>query len=112
MPRRQSPATVEQIMIECRKAMRKGLGKKSLTLAANNYWEANHLAAVTKQVAGGANCYKDRKRALPVATKLGKIAAVLAGKGMVAKWAAEAAHEAVKRDPGCPAVGAGGYCDF
>jgi hypothetical protein len=44
--------------------------------------------------------------------KMGKVAVVLAGTGMVMKWAAEASHEAVKRDPRCPNVGGGGYCDF
>jgi hypothetical protein len=113
MPKKpDKPPTVESIMDECRAAMRKGLGKKRLSKAASDYWETNHEAAIKKHLGGGADWLKDRAKVVPIARKLGKVAAALTDKGMVLKWAAEAAHEAVKRDPGCPLVGGGGYCDF
>jgi hypothetical protein len=98
-------------MDECRKEMRKGLGKKRLSKKARDYWETNHEAAITKFLPK-ANWLMDRKRTLPVARKLGAVAAALASGNIVLLWAAQAAHEAVKKDPGCPTVGAGGYCDF
>jgi hypothetical protein len=106
------PPTVESIMDECRVKMRAGLGKrKRLSKEASDYWETNHEASIRKNLKGGADWLKDRKNTLVVARKLGKVAAALTNGGIVLKWAAEAAHEAVKRDPTC-GTGTGGYCDF
>jgi hypothetical protein len=107
----QQKPTVKSVMDECRKEMRRGLGKKRLSKAASDYWETNHEAAIAKFLPT-ADWLKDRKKTLPVARKLGAVAAALATGNIVLLWAAEAAHAAVKKDPGCPLVGAGGYCDF
>lgn len=105
--------TVESILEECTKEVRKGLGKKRATQAAKDFWIDNSRISIAAQLAKGGDWNKDKKRALPVARKMGKVAAVLAGKGMVLLWAAEAAAEAAQSDPSCPGgAGSGGYCDF
>jgi hypothetical protein len=106
-----SPPTVESILKECGKEVRKGLGKKRLSKAARAYWVAKYTASIGTALKGG-NWESDRKRVLPVARKLGKVANALSTGGIVLLWAAEAASVAIKSDPGCPGVGAGGYCEI
>ena len=110
--KKKNPPTVEDVMNECRQKVKQGLGGKKLTKAASDYWETNHYTAIKKMIDGGANWDTDKKNVLPVAKKLGKVAKALTDKGKVLLWAAEAAHVAVKADPRCPPIGAGGYCDF
>jgi hypothetical protein len=105
------PATVESIMKECEKEVRKGLGSKKLSAGALQYWTTVYAESIDKQLKKGGNWESDKTRVLPVARKLGKVAAALTSKGMVLKWAAEAAAVAVMADPGCP-VGGGGYCEI
>jgi hypothetical protein len=107
------PPSVESIMKECEKEVRKGLRKKKVSKAALDYWTDIYTASIDRQLkAKGDTWSKDRVRVLPVARKLGKVAAALTSKGMVLKWAAEAAAVAVRSDPGCPVdPGTGGYCE-
>ena len=112
MAKSQKKPTVDSIMRECQKEVHKGLGRKRLNKAANDFWKKGHRPVIQAQVNSGADWLQDRKRVLPVSKKLGKVAAALTTGMTVQKWAAEAAHVAVKSDPGCPPIGAGGYCDF
>ena len=106
------PATVASIIKECRAQVMKGLGKKRLSLAALKYWRDGYKVRVgEKLLKSPGEWEKDRRRVLPVAKKLGKVAAALSTGNIVLLWAAEAAAIAVKSDPGCPAIGSGGYCD-
>ena len=108
-----TPPTVESILKECTKEVRKGLGGKRASKKAKEYWIDNSRKSIAAQLAKGGDWLVDRKRALPVAKKMGKVAAALATGKIVLLWAAEAAAEAVQADPGCPGgAGAGGYCDF
>lgn len=102
--------TVESVMKECAKEVRKGLGGKRLSKAARKFWVEKYTASITKALVKG-DWNKDRKRVLPVSRKLGKVANALTTGGIVLQWAAEAASVAVKSDPSCPTVGAGGYCE-
>jgi hypothetical protein len=114
MAKKKDP-TIDSILKELRKKTHDALGRKKLTQSADRYWEDGHYAAVSKLFENGKvpDWEKDKQRVLPVAKKLGAIAKILAGKDKTVElWAAEAAHEAVKKDPGCPGIGAGGYCDF
>jgi hypothetical protein len=105
--------TVASILAECQKQVKSGLGKKRMSLKAREFWTDEYTQSITKQLgAPGSDWLKDRKRVLPVAKKLGKVAAALATGQIVLLWAAEAASVAVQSDPGCPGVGAGGYCDI
>jgi hypothetical protein len=107
-----TPPTVDSILEECTVQVRRGLGKKRVSKQARAYWIDNGRRSIKAALDGGADWNKDRKNVLPTARKLGKVAAVLANGGIVLKWAAEAAAEAVQNDPRCPGVGSGGYCDF
>jgi hypothetical protein len=106
--------TVESVLEECIKEVRKGLGRKRVSADARKYWVDNATASITAQLGTpGADWTKDRKNVLPTARKMGKVAAVLANGNIVLKWAAEAAAVAVQNDPRCPGgPGSGGYCDF
>lgn len=107
------PATVDEVIEECAKKVRSGLGRKRVSAAARTYWETEYRASITHQLKQpGANWTKDRLRVLPVAKKLGKVAAALSTGNIVLRWAAEAASVAVQADPGCPGVGSGGFCDI
>jgi hypothetical protein len=113
MAKKKNPPTVESIMAECEKEIRRGLGKKRVGKDARTFWDTKYRASITTQLSTpGSNWLRDRKRVLPVSRKLGKIAAVLAHGNVIPLWAAEAASVAVKSDPKCPGVGAGGYCDI
>lgn len=108
---KKEPPTVESIKKECAEEVRKGLGRKRLTKAARDYWDGIYTKSIQDALNNGGDWSQDRKRVLPVARKLGKVANALTTKNLVMKWAAEAASVAVKADPGCPSVGAGGYCE-
>lgn len=116
MAKKKKPApapTVQSILAECEKQVKSGLGKKRLSKQARKFWTDEYTASITKQLAApGSNWLSDRKRVLPVAKKLGKVAAALATGKIVLLWAADAASVAVKSDPGCPTAGTGGYCDI
>ena len=105
--------TVDSILAECREAVAKGLGKKRLSRKASDYWETEHRSAIERELERGGDWHRDRKKALPVARKLGKVAAALTDRTIVLFWAAKAAHMAVRADTQCSRNGMrGGYCDF
>ncbi len=108
------PPTVESVLEECRKKVKSGLGKSRMSRGAREFWEKKYRDSIGKQLGTpGADWLRDRKRVLPIAKKLGKVAAALSTGKIVLLWAAEAAAVAVKRDPRCPLPpGAGGYCDI
>lgn len=108
----EGPPTVDSIVKECEKEVRRGLGKKTLSKTARDYWDTNHRASIQANLQAGADWLTDREMTLKVSRKLGKIAAILTNSNRVQLWAAKAAHVAVKADPICPAPGSGGYCDF
>jgi hypothetical protein len=108
-----SEPTVESILAECTTEVKRGLGKKRVSAAAREYWVTESRRSIADRLEMGGNWLVDRRRALPVARKMGKVAAALATGNLVLLWAAEAAAEAVQSDPGCPGPpGSGGYCDF
>jgi len=104
--------TVESIMKECAKEVKKGLGRIRLGREARQFWVDTYTVTIGQQLEAGSDWTRDRVRVLPVSKKLGKVAAALTSGKVVPKWAAEAASVAVKADPKCPSVGEGGYCDF
>ena len=116
MAKKKKPApapTVESILAECEKQVKSGLGKKRLSKKAREFWTDEYTKSITKQLGtAGSNWLSDRKRVLPVAKKLGKVAAALASGNIVLLWAADAASVAVKKIPGARSSGAGGYCDI
>jgi hypothetical protein len=110
--KRKSPPTVESILKECTKEVKKGLGAKRASAKARKYWIDKSRISIARQLANGADWNQDKKNVLPTARKMGKVAAALATGKIVLLWAAEAAAEAVQSDPRCPGAGAGGFCDF
>lgn len=105
--------TVASVLEECRVKVKSGLGRKRLSRKAREFWTDEYTKSIATQLATpGSNWLVDRKRVLPVAKKLGKVAAALATGQIVLLWAAEAAANAVKKDPGCPGAGSGGYCNI
>jgi hypothetical protein len=112
--RKKKPApTVESILAECIKEVKKGLGPKRPTAEARAFWVDASKISIAKALANGGDWNVDRKNVLPTAKKMGKVAAALASGKIVLLWAAEAAAEAVQNDPRCPGgPGSGAYCDF
>ena len=104
--------TVESVLAECTRAVKKGLGRKKAGYDAAQYWITRSTPKIRKQLKQGVNWELAKKRVLPTATKMGKVAAVLAGdRNVIPLWAAEAAAVAVKNDPKCPdGGGRGGFC--
>src|SRR5436190_592661 len=108
-----TPPTVDSVMAECEKKVKSGLGKKRMSAKARAFWEREYRRSIGNQLGKpGSNWLLDRVRVLPVAKKLGKVAAALSTGNIVLLWAAEAAATAVQSDPGCPGAGAGGYCEI
>lgn len=104
--------TVKSILKEMTKEVKKGVGKKRFSKDARSYLIRNAKRSINIQLGKGDTWNKDKKNTLPVARKLGKIAAILANGQIILKWAAVAAAEAAQQDPRCPGVARGGYCDF
>lgn len=104
--------TVKSVLAECKKAVKKGLGKKRAGNDAEKFWTKGGRKSIARQLKNGVDWHQAKKRVLPTATKMGRVAAVLTGRlNIVPLWAAEAASAAVKRDPKCPpSVGQGGFC--
>lgn len=105
---------VRRILRECSAKVRQGVGSKSVGKKARNYWTKRGLRSIRKQVNANVNWDLAKKRVLPTATKMGKVAAALTGSlRIIPLWAAKAASEAVKHDPKCPPTGGpgrGGFC--
>jgi len=98
-----SPASVEEILEECTKAVTRGLGRKRAGRDAANFWINGSRPKIEEQVRNNVDWEKAKKRVLPTAVKMGKVAAALTGEfAVVPLWAATAATEAVKKDPKCP----------
>jgi hypothetical protein len=107
------PPTVDSILAECIKEVKKGLGKKRPSPEARKYWIDNCTVSIANQLSKGGDWNSDKKNVLPTAKKMGKVAAALATGKIVLFWAAVAAAEAVQQDPRCPGgPGSGAYCDF
>ncbi len=111
--RKKSPPTVESILKECIKEVKKGLGAKRPSADARKFWIDKCRVSIATQLSAGGNWEADKKNVLPTARKMGKVAAALATGKIVLMWAAAAAADAVQADPRCPGgPGGGGYCDF
>ena len=84
----------------------------SVSQAAKDQWIASYTQSINDALTKDPALWKEplRSRVFRTAVKLGAVAAALAGSGPVPAWAAEAATEAVKNDPGCP-IGAGSICE-
>jgi hypothetical protein len=109
----QKPHTVESILKECIKEVKKGLGVKRPSADARKYWIDSSRVSIAATLAAGGDWNVDKKNVLPTAKKMGKVAAALATGKIVLLWAAEAAAVAVQNDPRCPGgPGSGAYCDF
>lgn len=105
--------TVESILKECTKEVKKGLGPKRPSAESRKFWTDAARKSIAAALAAGGDWDTDKKNVLPTARKMGKVAAALASGKIVLLWAAEAAAEAVQSDPRCPGgPGAGAYCDF
>ena len=106
---------VKQILAECTEKVLQGVGNKTVGNQAKKYWRTRGLKSIRKQVNSGVDWEQAKKRVLPTAKKMGKVAAALTGDTLqiVPPWAAKAAAEAVKHDPKCPpsqGFGRGGFC--
>ena len=106
------PATVKEILADFTTAVKAGLGNKTAGKAAKDFWINKATPNIQQQVNNNVDWEAAKKRALPTAKKMGKVAAVLAGeRKVIPLWAAEAASVAVKNDPKCPNnPGRGGFC--
>lgn len=102
---------VKRILDECTAAILAGVGTKTVGAKARSHWLKGGLKNIKIQVAAKVDWDKARKRVLPTAKKMGRVAAALTGDlRIIPLWAAEAAAVAVKRDPKCPGSGRGGFC--
>ena len=104
--------TVKSVLKEMTAEVKKGIGTKRFSKDARGYLIRNAKRTIKIQLDKGDTWDEDKENTLPVARKLGKIAAILANGQIILKWAAIAAAEAVQEDPRCPGVARGGYCDF
>jgi len=106
--------TVDEILKELEKRMRIGLnkcGKVFLTAAAYDYWRRLFLKSVKKRLKEGGDWDKEKARVLEAAEVLGKVAAALAVKGRVEKWAAQLAASVIQKYPRCGPGGSGRWCE-
>jgi hypothetical protein len=103
---------VRRILRECSAKVRQGAGTKSVGQKARKYWTVRGLRNIRKQVNNNVDWEQAKKRVLPTAKKMGKVAAALTGEfHVIPLWAAKAAAVAVKTDPKCPGgPGRGGFC--
>jgi hypothetical protein len=108
--KKSAPPTVKSILKELEAAMRKGLGKKSLSGSARKYWKDMYTKSVTDRLGNKGDWESERKRALKAAKKLGAVARVLTDGKYVSKATAELAANAIAKYPGCPGVGSGRWC--
>ena len=104
-------ALIRQILEECSKAVEEGLGSKRVGAKARKFWITRGLRRITRQVNRPDMKWSNaKKRVLPSATKMGRIAAVMAGDlKVIPPWAAEGASLAIRKDRKCP-PGRGGFC--
>jgi hypothetical protein len=101
---------VRQILKECSTAVEDGVGNKTVGAAARRFWVTRGTRSIARQVKRGTNWNQAKKRVLPSAKKMGKLAAVLAGDlKVIPPWAAEGAAAAIRHDRKCP-PGRGGFC--
>ena len=108
---REKKELVQRILKECTAAILEGLGTKLVGASARKHWLKGGLKNIKIQVGQEVDWDAARKRVLPTAKKMGRVAAVLTGElRIIPLWAAEAAAVAVKRDPKCPGVAQGGFC--
>ena len=106
----QKKLLIKQILEECSKAVEDGIGSKTVGGAAKKFWITRGLRRITTQVNKGTNWNQAKKRVLPSAKKMGKLAAVMAGDlKIIPPWAAEGASAAIRHDRKCP-PGRGGFC--
>ena len=99
----------DEILDECREAVKRGLGPKSLNAAADGALVTFFKAKIKKRLKQrGADWEKEKANPLIVAEHLGQIAAILSKTNTVGPAAAKAAAVAVKHDQVCPAGGGGG----
>jgi hypothetical protein len=106
---------VRRILQECSAKILQGVGAKSVGQQARKYWTRRGTRNIRKQVNNNVDWEKAKIRVLPIAKKMGKVAAALTGDKLtvIPPWAAKAAFEAVKHDPKCPpnpGIGRGGFC--
>jgi hypothetical protein len=108
---KQNKELVKRILKESTSAVMAGVGTKKVGEKARKFWLTRGLKNIKIQVEAGVDWDKARKRVLPTAKKMGRVASVLTGEfRIIPPWAAEAASVAVKFDPKCPNVGRGGFC--
>ena len=101
---------IRQILKECAAAVQEGLGSKRVGAKARRFWIARGTRSITRQVNANVNWSAAKKRVLPSAKKMGKLAAVMAGDlRVIPPWAAEGASLAIRKDRKCP-PGRGGFC--
>lgn len=106
---------VQRILKECTAAVLTGVGTKTVGEKARTHWKTRGLRSIRKQVEKNVDWELAKKRVLPTATKMGKVAAALTGDKLrvIPIWAAKAAAIAVRKDPKCPpnaGVARGGFC--
>ena len=103
---------LEVVLFECALHLGKGVGDHELTPEAFELWTTHYRETFAKGLSKpGARWSHDKKTVLPLAVKLGKLAAVLAGSRPISRDDAEQASDIVEQDPSCPTEpGAGKYC--
>ena len=98
----------DAILDECRKAVKIGLGAKSLSAAADAALISFFKAKIKKRLKNGGDWDKEKAKPLIVAEHLGQIAAILSTTNTVSPTQAKAAAVACKHDQVCPSGGGTG----
>jgi hypothetical protein len=94
---------LEVVLIECAFHLGKGVGDAKIKLEAFEWWTARYRETFEKQLQNPKAYWKrDKEKVLPLAVKLGKLAAVLAAPHPIDQNVAQRACYIVEQDPSCP----------
>ena len=103
---------LEVVLFECALHLGRGVGDHELIQEAFDLWSKHYRETFAEGLKNPkARWNHDKKTVLPLAVKLGKLAAVLAGSNPISRDDAQQASDIVEQDPSCPTEpGAGKYC--
>jgi cell division septation protein DedD len=103
---------LDEVLIECAFHLGRGVGDATVTADAYALWTTHYRETFAEGLKHPkANWKRDKRTVLPLATKLGRVAAALAAPNPIDEDTAQAASDIVEQDPSCPTdPGQGKYC--
>jgi len=103
---------LDEILIECAFHLGKGVADAEIDPEAFAAWMDDYRKSFGAALrAPGSYWQRDKRKVLPLALKLGKVAVALAAKDAITVDVALKASEIIKQDPSCPRqLPRGRYC--